>query len=135
MNATIKLALVDDHHFIIKSLQQNLSLFEGIDIFLTAANGEELLEKMETEVFCQVILMDLDMPVMKGIHTAAEIRKRFSDNVKIIILTVFDDEDKIFDAIKAGANGYLLKDEKPERIGVHKRSGRRRGAYVSFHCV
>ena len=71
-----------------------------------------------------VVLMDIDMPGMNGIQAVWEIKNRFKE-IKVIMLTVFEDEIKIFGAIKAGANGYLLKKDSPQKIldaieAVHK---------------
>lgn len=111
----IPIAIVDDKSYLIHQLKESLSLFEELDILWTAANGQIAVNKMALNPMPRVILMDIDMPEMNGIEAVRHIRK---DNkyTKIIMLTVFDDEDKIFEAIVAGADGYLLKDSKPTRI-------------------
>jgi DNA-binding NarL/FixJ family response regulator len=63
----------------------------------------------------EVIVMDIEMPKMDGIQATKEIKTLFPD-ISILMLTVFDDEDRIFDAILTGASGYMLKDEKPHKI-------------------
>ena len=80
-----------------------------------ARNGLEMVDYLKTSNLPDVILMDIEMPVMNGIAATAQISEKFPD-IKIIMLTVFDDEDKIFKAIKSGASGYLLKDESVEKI-------------------
>ena len=83
-----------------------------------------------------VILMDIDMPDMSGIEGVKMIRKQYPD-VKIIMQTVFDDTDKIFAAIEAGADGYFLKQRLPQNCRGYKRSnGRRRtnDSYCSKKC-
>jgi DNA-binding NarL/FixJ family response regulator len=62
-----------------------------------------------------VVLMDIDMPIMNGIEAVAQGKERYP-NSKYLMLTIFDEDDKIFSAIKAGADGYLLKDEPVEKI-------------------
>ncbi|MDJ1469037.1 response regulator transcription factor [Cytophagaceae bacterium DM2B3-1] len=110
------IAIVDDNRYLIRSISQNLACFEEIEILFTAYEGGEVLEKLKNIAeLPQVILMDIEMEPMDGITATALIRKYFPD-IKIIILSVFTDDDKIFEAIRAGASGYLLKDEKSARI-------------------
>jgi DNA-binding NarL/FixJ family response regulator len=110
----IKVGLVDDNPTLLRNISQNLSVFDEIEIVFKAINGLDALDKLNN-YSPDVILMDIEMPAMNGIEATREIKKRFPLQ-KIMMLTVLDREDKIFDAIKAGATGYLLKDEKPSRI-------------------
>lgn len=112
----ISIAIVDDKSYLITQLRESLSLFDELEILWTAANGQIALDKLaQNPLVPQVILMDIDMPEMNGIEAVRHIRLK-NKYTKIIMLTVFDDEDKIFEAIVAGADGYLLKDSKPARI-------------------
>lgn len=112
----IKIAIAEDNDFLAKSLIEKLSLFpDRFSMKFRAKNGSEIVEYITASDLPDVILMDIEMPVMNGISAAAQISERFPE-IKIIMLTVFDDEDKIFKAIKSGASGYLLKDESVERI-------------------
>ncbi|MFN4235393.1 MAG: response regulator [Bacteroidia bacterium] len=112
----IKVAIVDDKQINRNSLAEKLKTKNNIKILFTAQNGEDFLEKMkESKELPDLVFMDIDMPVMNGIeavNSAAEVYP----NTKFLMLTVFDDDDKIFEAIKAGAVGYLLKDENPDRL-------------------
>lgn len=99
-------------------IRQNLHGIANIDIVLEAVNGLDFLEKIKAvsnHQVPQVVLIDLDMPVMNGIETIAIANIRFPA-IKFIVLTVFDDDEKIFEAIKAGASGYLLKDDAPDML-------------------
>ncbi len=109
---SIKLAIADDQKLFLKGLKFLVSEFENIELVLEAENGRDLLEKMET-IQPDVILMDLKMPVMDGIE-ATEILKSRNSDVKIILLTMYNEERLIAHMMKIGANGYLLKDEEPE---------------------
>jgi DNA-binding NarL/FixJ family response regulator len=112
--ATIKIGLVDDNPTLLRNVSENLSIFDELQIVFKAINGEDALHKMENHQ-PDVVLMDIEMPVLNGIEATREIKRRYPQQ-KIMMLTVLDQEDKIFDAIKAGASGYLLKDERPSRI-------------------
>lgn len=110
----IRVGLVDDNPTLLRNIGQNLSIFDEIEIDFKAINGLDALDKLNTHQ-PDVILMDIEMPAMDGIEATREIKRRHPQQ-KIMMLTVLDREDKIFEAIKAGASGYLLKDEKPSRI-------------------
>lgn len=112
--AMIKVGLVDDNPSLLRNISQNLSIFEELTVVFKAFNGQDALDQLNHHS-PDVILMDIQMPGMDGIEATREIKSRYPGQ-KIMMLTVLDQEDKIFDAIKAGASGYLLKDEKPSRI-------------------
>ena len=100
-------------YFLVKTIKEKLSLFEDISFKFHAKNGAELIGRLEENHNVDVILMDIQMPVMDGIK-ATEIIKSKHPQIKIIVLTVVDDDDYVFQAIKAGANRYLLKEIDPE---------------------
>ena len=112
----INLAFAEDNDFLAKSLTEKLKIFsDQFTLMYRARNGAEMIEYLNSNNGVQVILMDIEMPIMDGIKATETISKTFPE-IKIIMLTVFDDDDKIFNAIKAGANGYLLKDESVDKI-------------------
>lgn len=114
----IRVGIVDDKKNNRIILSDKLGRNNLFDIKLEAANGEEFLEKMAALKFeerPEIVLMDLEMPVMNGIVTIATGSSLYP-GVKYVVLTIFDDDDKIFNAIKAGACGYLLKEESGEVI-------------------
>ena len=106
---SIKIAIADDNSFLISAVKEKLSFFEDLTPKFTALNGSDLLEKLEDNHNIDLILMDIEMPVLNGID-ATEIVKQKYPHIKIIMLTVFDNDEHIFNAIKAGADGYLLKE-------------------------
>lgn len=105
----IKIAIVDDNSFLIKAVEEKLSFFDDFVIKFSAYNGKNLLDKLEINHNIDMILMDIEMPVMNGIETTQIVKQRYPQ-VKIIMLTVFDNDENIFRSIKAGADGYLLKE-------------------------
>ena len=111
----IKVILVEDNFFLQKALEEKLSNFSDIAIKDTAQNGEEAIAILEENHVVDLILMDIEMPIMNGIK-ATEIIKSNYPQIKIIMITVFDNDENVFDAIKAGADGYLLKETKAEKI-------------------
>lgn len=114
----IKIAIVDDKDHIRATLGVRLQYTGEIKVVQMSADGEEFLEYMKN---CQplvqpeVVLMDIEMPMMNGIETVAIATALYPD-VSFIMLTVFDNDDAIFNAIKAGAQGYLLKDEDTDTL-------------------
>ncbi len=105
----IKIVIVDDNSFLIRMVAEKLSFFDSLKISFSALNGSDLLVKLEENHNIDLILMDIEMPVLNGIE-ATEIIKQKYPHIKIVMLTVFDNDENIFNAIKAGADGYLLKE-------------------------
>lgn len=110
----IKLAIVDDQKLFLNGLKYIIDTFEGIDLVIEANNGAELLQQME-DVTPDVILMDLKMPVMDGVATTQHLKKH-QPEIKIILLSMYNEERLINHMMEIGANGYLLKDEEPEIV-------------------
>lgn len=112
------IAIVDDKKALRTTLEHRLSAYDNYEVLFTAENGIDFLEKMaeaRKTIEPDVILMDIDMPVMDGIEAVSQGKTRFPSS-KYLMLTIFDEDDKIFNAIKAGADGYLLKDEPIDKI-------------------
>lgn len=115
MNNSIKIAIVDDNSFLINAIKEKLSFFENIQFKYSANNGQEVVNKLEQDKNIDVILMDIEMPVLNGIEATKKIKKMYPQ-IKIIMLTVFDNDENIFNAIQAGADGYLLKEVDPNSL-------------------
>ncbi len=109
----IQIAIVEDQEKIRENLITRLDFFEDINIIFVAENAEVALSKLRSlseKNLPQVILMDIEMPGKTGIEATREIKSEFSE-IDILIQTVFENEEKIFQSIQAGASGYLLKDD------------------------
>ena len=114
MNQTIKLAVVDDHHLFRKGLIALLKDFPEFEVIIEAENGEELLEQLKNKRV-DVILLDLQMPVMDGIEATERLQNKY-EGTKIIIITMHNEEGFINHLISKGANGFLLKNQDIEIV-------------------
>ena len=104
----IKVLIADDQTILAEGIKSVLETDEGIDVIAIASDGINAIEKMR-EITPDVVLMDIRMPNMNGVVATQRIKTEFPD-VKVVILTTFDDSDYILNAINNGASGYLLKD-------------------------
>lgn len=110
-----KIVIVDDNVFLQKAVAEKLSFFDNLSCKFTANSGIDLLEKLENNHNIDLILMDIEMPKMNGIEATAIVKTKYP-HIKIIMLTIFDNDENIFKSIKAGADGYLLKDVNPNDL-------------------
>jgi NarL family two-component system response regulator LiaR len=124
----ITVMLVDDHRVVRQGLRDFLELQEDIEVVGEASSGEEGAA-MAKELLPDVVLMDLVMPGMDGVETTRRI-KAVSPSSRVIVLTSFADDDKVFPAIKAGAISYLLKDISPEELAHAIRAAQRNEAVL-----
>jgi len=114
MNQIIKVLLVDDQSLFREGLRTLLEVQSDFQIVGEAANGEEAL-RLTATMQPEVILMDLRMPIMDGVTATRRIRDLFP-NIRVIVLTTFDDDETVFDGLRAGAVGYLLKDVTSDKL-------------------
>ena len=112
----ITVLLVDDQHLIRQGLKTLLELEPDLEVVGEAANGKEAVEFVET-LQPNVILMDIRMPLMDGVAATREIKEKFPQ-IKILVLTTFDDDEYIKAALQNGAMCYLLKDTPSEELAV-----------------
>ncbi len=110
----IKILLVDDEMLIRRGLKALLKLEESLEIVGEAENGEIAINEIE-KLQPDVVLMDVRMPVMDGVAATREISRRFPQ-IKVLILTTFNDDEYVTQALKYGAAGYLLKDTPSEEL-------------------
>ncbi|WP_019422785.1 response regulator transcription factor [Paenibacillus sp. OSY-SE] len=110
----ISVLIADDDAFIRESLKLIVGMHPDIDVVGTCGNGKEA-ERAVAELGADVVLMDMRMPECDGVEGTRRIKERHPD-VKVLILTTFDDDEYIVEAMRCGASGYLLKNNAPERI-------------------
>jgi two-component system NarL family response regulator len=110
----IRVLIADDHERFRRGLKMVLEAEDGMEVVAEAADGNEAVAMVEEQA-PDVVLMDVRMPNQNGIEATRTIREVFP-STRIIMLTVSDDEDDLFDAVKAGANGYLLKEVSIEEV-------------------
>lgn len=114
MTNSIRILITDDHAIVRKGLRTLINSEAGMEVVGEAADGIEAVLKARS-LQPDVILMDLVMPRQGGVESIIEIKKE-RPNARILVLTSFAEEEKVFSAIKAGALGYLLKDSSPEQL-------------------
>ncbi|WP_236035101.1 response regulator [Alkalihalobacterium elongatum] len=111
---TIRILIADDHHVVRRGLRFFLDTQTDIEIVGEAIDGQDAIEKVN-QLKPDVVLMDLVMPNIDGIEATKKIRET-NRTIKILILTSFSDQDHVIPAIRAGANGYQLKDIEPDEL-------------------
>ncbi|MFL0250198.1 response regulator [Clostridium neuense] len=110
----IKVIVVDDQNLMRDGLEVILNSFSDIEVLACGENGEEAL-KLVGEFMPDLVLMDIRMPVMDGVTASKIIREKFP-KVKILLLTTFDDEEYILNALSLGVSGYIFKDIEKEKL-------------------
>lgn len=110
----IKVLICDDQSLFREALRTLLSSYSDLEVVGEAANGEESL-RLAVSVSPDIALMDLRMPVMDGVEATRRINQ-LGKGIKVIVLTTFDDDETVFEGLRAGAVGYLLKDVSSEKL-------------------
>lgn len=110
----IKIAIVDDHKLVSKAIENMISFNPKFEVVMNCFNGEDFLNQLQHQkTLPEVVLMDINMPRKNGIETTAELTANYPE-LKVIALTMEDNETTIINMLKAGAKGYLLKDMSPD---------------------
>jgi len=111
----IQIALVDDHRLFRSGIAALIDSFGGYSILFEATHGQELIRSISAGLVPDIILLDINMPVMGGISTAQWLHK-YHPSIRIIILSMFEDAEKVLLMVRAGVKGYLLKDAEPDEF-------------------
>lgn len=113
-----RVALVEDNHTLRRRFIERFRFFPDVELVLSAGSGEAFLSSLQQlppAEHPQVVLMDIELPGISGIETTARLRAAHPE-IEVMMLTVFEDEDRIFTSIQAGASGYLLKDASTDAL-------------------
>lgn len=127
----INLAIADDHKIFRNGLKATLEDCADLNLIIEASNGKELIGQLATRT-PDVILMDIKMPEMDGMQTTAHIHQNFKD-IKVLALSMHNEDKYIVDMMKAGASGYLLKNAEPEEIIEAITTVHNKGFYFNEH--
>ncbi len=112
----IRIAIVDDMDDVREGLRYLLAMDEELHVAASFSRAELLLEQLEGGTTpCDLVLMDIGLPGMSGIEATSRI-KELAPELKVLVLTVFEDEERLLSAIRAGADGYLLKNTRPSEL-------------------
>lgn len=114
-NPAFRIALVDDHKLFRSGIASLINQFNNYEVVFEAADGQELVNKITPLNKPDVVLLDISMPEMDGFLTTKWLKKNFPE-IKIIILSMFQDAEKVLAMVKLGVHGYLLKDSEPEEF-------------------
>lgn len=111
---TIKVLLADDHQLFREGLKRILNMEDDIEVIGECSDGTQVLASCQ-ELHPEIVLMDINMPLLNGVDATAELRETLPE-VKVIILSIHDDESYVFETLRKGATGYLLKDMEAESL-------------------
>ncbi len=114
MEKSIRILICDDQQVVCEGFKAILGTVKDLEIVGMAHDGEQALQLIE-QIHPDLILMDLKMPVMNGIQATLRITQEYPD-IRVLVLTTYDDDEWVFDAIRAGAHGYLLKNTPREGL-------------------
>lgn len=128
----IRILIVDDQSLFREALRTLLSAYPDLEVVGDASNGEEAI-RLAVKLNPDVILMDLRMPVVDGVEATKRITQQ-SKKIKVIVLTTFDDDENVFEGLRAGAVGYLLKDVSSEKLTEAIRAANR-GEYFLLPSI
>ncbi len=126
MNTTV--VIVDDHSLLTKAMADLVNRLEGYTVLFCAENGLDMLQQIAEKGIPDIVLLDVNMPVMNGAETAAALRDQYP-SVKVLALSMFDDQETVVQMMQNGAKGYLLKASKPDDLLQALNDVRDRGLY------
>jgi len=131
---TIRIAMADDHVLLRSALASLIDSFEDCQVILEAGNGKELIAAIGKDKMPDVVIMDLNMPEMDGLETAAWLQQQFPD-IKVLMLTMYDSELSLIRLLQAGVRGFLKKDIHPTELKFAIQSVVQAGYYYSNHTT
>lgn len=126
----IRIAIVDDHTLFRNGVAGLMAEFEELKVVFEAANGQQMQQMLATHQPPKIILMDINMPVMDGYEATAWIKKNHPQ-IKVLALSMFEEDDTVIRMLKAGACGYVLKESKPKELLEAIKNIYQRGVYLN----
>lgn len=129
-SANTKVVLVDDHKLFRKGVLELINSFNGFEVVWEAENGKDFIQKISPQNLPDIVLLDTSMPVMDGFETARWMEQRFPE-VKILALSMSGDDETILAMLKAGVNGYVLKNIDPADLKIAMQTLRDEGSYYT----
>jgi DNA-binding NarL/FixJ family response regulator len=129
-NTKTNVAVADDHVLLRRGLANLIRSLDEYDVAFEADNGKDFIEKLNAEMLPQIVLMDINMPEMDGYDTTLWIKKNHPE-IKVLSLSMYDDEQSIIRMLKCGAKGYILKDIEPTEFKKALDELVRKGFYYS----
>jgi two-component system, NarL family, invasion response regulator UvrY len=129
-NSKISVAVTDDHILLRRGLANLIRSFDGYEVLFEADNGKDFMEKLSCETIPEIVLMDINMPEMNGYDTTLWIKHNYPE-IKVLSLSMNDDEQSIIRMLKCGAKGYILKDIDPSEFRIALDTLVRKGFYYS----
>jgi DNA-binding NarL/FixJ family response regulator len=133
-SSKIKVGMVDDHVLLRTALAGLINNFEDCAVVLQASNGEELIKKLESGLIPDVVLLDLNMPVMDGMEAAHWLQEK-NPNIHILMLTMYDSDIALIRLLQAGVKGFLKKDIHPDELRFAIHSVVQSGFYYSHNAT
>jgi DNA-binding NarL/FixJ family response regulator len=130
MTKSLKIALVDDHHLFRKGMVELINDFSGFEVVYEAENGKDFIQKLSPDHLPDIVLLDISMPVMDGFETAAWLERRYPE-LKILALTMHNDDETVLKMLNAGVNGYVLKNADPAELKLALKTLDKEGSYYS----
>ncbi len=135
---TLQIALVDDHSLFRSGIAALVNDLKGYNILFEAADGQEFIRKISPKLKPHIVLLDINMPNMDGIATAKWLRSNYP-GIHIIVLSMFEDAEKVLAMVKLGVKGYLLKDADPHEFEQALKNVRQNEVYfpsfVTKHLI
>lgn len=123
------IALIDDHSLIRNALKELINRFDDFEVIIDVSNGQEFIEALNTTISIpNIALVDINMPIMDGFKTAYHVTENYPQ-IKILALTVNDDDESIIKMLRAGAVGYLLKDSETAHLRIALQEVTAKGYY------
>ena len=126
----INIAIVDDHTLFRNGLAALMNEFEELNVIFSAGNGEQMQQMLAKSPLPDIILMDINMPVMDGYKATAWLKETYP-NIKVLAISMFDDEKAVIGMIKNGACGYVLKESKPREVLEAIKTIFSKGVYIN----